>query len=340
MSQERIQRWVSPSTHQLTIGLVSKSERLVWTRGQIGEDDLSNSVYEIGSITKTLTGLLLAIGEQKGFWNRSDLLSDLVPEWSSSPFAQQTTLLQLVTHTAGLPTVPGNIKNTIVDKLNPYANYSEKHLMEAVLAESPKTKKSHRYSNYGFGLLGWLLSKRLGKSLHDAMQEHVFKPLGMTNSGIGLKARESSENLPVFNAKGKPVPHWDFHDSMAGAGAACSTISDMLNYIDANLSLTDHALHSALAQSHKEHHAIFPGRGIGIGYGWMFFREKDGSTTYWHNGGTYGSSSFATFNRDRGNGFVVLSNHGSDIWSQLPLIGIRKMNVDKFAHILSSGLAI
>ncbi|MER8170665.1 serine hydrolase, partial [Acinetobacter baumannii] len=84
-------------------------------------------------------------------------------------------------------------------------------------------------------------------------QEHVFKPLGMTNSGIGLKARESNENLPVFNSKGKPVPHWDFHDSMAGAGAVCSTISDMLTYIDANLSLTDHALHSALAESQKEH---------------------------------------------------------------------------------------
>ncbi|MGC5324218.1 serine hydrolase domain-containing protein [Brevibacillus sp. SYSU BS000544] len=344
LTQERMQRWASPPTHHLTIGLVSKAERLVWTKGQWDEDSAAKSLYEIGSITKTIIGLLLAIGEQKGIWSRSNSLSDLFPEWSSSSFAQQTTLLQLVTHTAGLPEVPANFRDTIVDKLDPYANYSEGHLIEAVLRESPKTKKSHQYSNYGFGILGWLLSKRLGKNLEDALNDEVFKPLGMTDSRIGLIAQMNESNgfatpLPVFNAKGKSVPHWHFLDTMAGAGGVCSTITDMLNYIEAHLNLTDEPiLRSALAQCHQEHHAIFPDKGIGIGYGWMFYKEKDGSTTHWHNGGTYGSSSFATFNRDKQTGLVILSNNGTDLWSQLPLIGMHKMNVDKLAQMLTTRL--
>lgn len=336
MTEDRIHRWVSLPAHQLTVGLVSKSEKLIWTRDQMTEEVHSHSLYEIGSITKTMTGLLLAIGEQKGLWNRADLLSSHIPEWTSSPFAQQTALLQLVTHTAGLPATPTNLRETIVDKLNPYANYTEKHLIDAVLSESPKTKKSHRYSNYGFGILGWLLSRRLGKSLHDALYDEVFQPLGMTSSGVGANLREPNATLPVYSAAGKPMPLWDLHDTFAGAGAVRSSLSDMLTYVEAYLSTTDHPLSSALEETRKEHHAIFPGRGIGIGYSWMFYQEKDGSTTHWHNGGTYGSSSFMTFNRDKGIGIVILSNYGIDVWSQLPLIGLRRMNVDKLARILTT----
>ncbi|MHA6483497.1 hypothetical protein ACX1C1_16545 [Paenibacillus sp. strain BS8-2] len=70
----------------------------------------------------------------------------------------------------------------------------------------------------------------------------------------------------------------------------------------------------------------------------MFYKEKDGSTTHWHNGGTYGSSSFAAFNRDKGKGLVVLSNRGADLLSQIPLVGMRKMNVDKLARKLLDSL--
>jgi hypothetical protein len=112
----------------------------------------------------------------------------------------------------------------------------------------------------------------------------------------------------------------------------------MLHYLDAHLSDADHSLY-ALAECRKAQHDIFPIRGIGIGFGWMFFREKDGSTTHWHNGGTYGSSSFATFNRDMRIGLVILSNNGTDIWSQLaPMIGIRKMSVDTLATLLTKEL--
>ncbi|MDQ6420560.1 serine hydrolase [Paenibacillus sp. LHD-117] len=338
IAHKQIQRFAAPPTHRLAIGLISNGERLEWADSNIHANTSSSPFYEIGSITKTMTGLLLAVGEQKGFWSRSDSLSDLIPEWSSSPYAKQTTLQQLVTHTANLPRVPLNFKATIADKKNPYANYTEEHLAEAVLSEVPKTNRGHAYSNYGFGLLGWILSKRLGMSLHDAFQTMIFNPLGMTNTMLRSNNTHSPDMIPVFNAKGNPVPHWDFQDATAGAGAVCSTLPDMLTYIEANLSRADQPLGDALAVCHQEHYSIFQSRGIGVGYSWMFYKEKDGSTTHWHNGGTYGSSSFATFNRDKGKGLVILSNYGTDIRSQIPLVGMGKLNVDKLARTLTSKL--
>lgn len=338
LKEERLQQWLTIPEHRLTFGVVTRSGRWVWPSAENGEADYSSALYEIGSITKTFIGLLLAIGEERGIWSRSDPLSALVPELATSAFAKQTTLLQLVTHTANLPAIPRNLRRTIQDKLNPYAHYSESDLIEAVLSEKPMAKGRHMYSNYSFGLLGWILSKQLGMSLHEAMDELVFRPLGMKDAGFAGHLKDGMSLQPVFNAKGKPTPHWGFQQSMAGAGAICSTVSDMLTYAEANAGLSSSSISTALEECHKEHHSIFQSRGIGIGFGWMFYKEKDGSVTHWHNGGTYGSSSFAAFNREKGIGLVILSNRGVDLASQLPFIGRRKLNVDRFARVLTDKL--
>ncbi|WP_426452735.1 serine hydrolase domain-containing protein [Paenibacillus sp. S-38] len=322
---------------------------MIWTGERASEEasegsDRPKRIYEIGSITKTMTGLLLAAGEIEGVWRRSDRLSDLLPDLSSSPFANQKTLLHLVTHTAGLPDVPGNFKAAITDRLNPYANYDETRLIEAVLAEKPAEHSRHRYSNYGFGLLGWLLSKRLGMKLHEALNRYVFHPLGMPDTAAGSGPNTQGQLLPVYSSGGKPRKHWDFQDALGGAGAVRSTITDMLNYLEAHLtpasSAADSAmLSSAVEESLSEHAAIMPGRGIGIGYAWMRYREKDGTVTHWHNGGTYGSSSFIALNRAKGVGFVILSNNGPSLLGQLaPLLGLRLMSVDELASRLTKKL--
>lgn len=339
MRGKRIQQWMAMPNHQLIVGLVYPSGRNVWVNGNVvNEDSLPDSVYEIGSITKTFIGLLLAIGEENGLWKSSDTLSNMIPEWASSPFAQQTTLLHLVTHTSGLPRIPHNIKGTIQDRRDPYANYDKKDITEAVLSENPRKRRSFNYSNYGYGLLGLLLFQGFGRSLHNVMTEMVFKPLQMKGTGLAGYLDETGKILPVYNSKGKSTPHWNFHDSMAGAGAICSTVSDMLHYLEANLGLRGEGVASALAQCHKEHFAIRPKRGIGIGYGWLRYKEKDGSVTHWHNGGTYGSNSFASFNRDKGVGLIIMSNHGPNLRSHLPLIGAGKLNVDKLAKLFTESM--
>ncbi|WP_214630158.1 serine hydrolase domain-containing protein [Paenibacillus agaridevorans] len=342
MQEKNVDRWSNAPGHRLAIGLIDKAGTRYWRNGQwLTEPDADHaeSLYEVGSITKTMTGFLLAIGEQEGIWSVDNKLSDLAPELTGSPFASATTLRQLATHTAGLPRMPGNFRATITDKQNPYASYSDQHITEAVLAEPLKSGNRHAYSNYGFGLLGWILAKRLNMSLSHAFNERLFQPLGMMHTLLrsGAPAPAAGGLVPVYNAKGISVPHWDFQDTMAGAGAVCSTVPDMLHYLKTNLHPENTPFPEAIAECQREHYSIFASRGIGVGYSWMFYKEQDGSTTHWHNGGTYGSSSFAAFNRDKGKGLVVLSNRGSDVWSQIPFIGKRKLSVDKLARMLLDG---
>ena len=329
MKQKKIQRWATRSNHVVTVGVTQHSERAIWSSaagdGEIG----TNGIYEIGSITKTLTGLLLAIGEQQGWWKATDSLASFIREWEEHPFAKETTLLQLVTHTSGLSRLPQNINKTMTDRMNPYANYSEKDLMEAVTNEKLPRQRKWNYSNYGLGLLGWLLSKRVGKSLDEMMKEWIFTPLNMTNSSIAIP--ETISLLPVFKANGQPAKHWEFQDATAGAGAAHSTVSDMLNYLEAHLNDAHQPLQAALEQCRKEAHIMSSKMKTGIGYAWFIQHEKDGSVTYWHNGATDGSCSFALFNREKQLGIVILSNYGFSLLSQfIPL----KMSVDRLAKMV------
>jgi len=329
MNRKKVQRWVTRPNHIVTVGVTQHSERAIWSSATGHSEIGSDGIYEIGSITKTLTGLLLAIGEQQGLWKATDPLSSFISEWEGHPFAKETALLQLVTHTSGLPRLPKNINKTVIDRLNPYANYSEKDLMEAVTNEKLPRRRKWSYSNYGFGLLGWLLSKRVGKSLDEMMREWIFTPLNMRNSSVIIP--ESTTLLPVFKANDQPTKHWEFQDAMAGAGAVHSTVSDMLNYLEAHLNSADQSLQAALEQCRKEVHTMSPRMKTGIGYAWMIQHEKDGSITYWHNGATYGSCSFALFNREKQLGIVVLSNYGYSLLGELiPL----KMSVDKLAKMV------
>ncbi|MCI3921247.1 beta-lactamase family protein [Paenibacillus sp. TRM 82003] len=333
LSGKGIRSWAGRPNHRLTIGIVADGKRSIVTPGRSDEDKPGEALYEIGSITKTMIGLLLAVGEREKLWSRDDAVSALAPDWASLPFAQQTTLLELVTHTSGLPRLPANLMSTVADKRNPYANYAEEHLVEAVLSERPaQGKKHHLYSNYGFGLLGWLLSKRLDKSLNESLRQYVYSPLRMERTGFGPNSAEAASLVPAFDAKGKPTLHWDFQDATAGAGAVRSTVSDMLTYLEAHLGSNGAGLSAALEECRNPRRALSDRNGAAVGYAWMSYKEKDGSATWWHNGGTYGSSSFASFNREHGAGFVILSNYGVDLWSQLPFLSFGRMTVDRLAR--------
>lgn len=329
MKEGKIQRWANKPNHVLTVGVIRDSHEAIWSSTEDGMD----GIYEIGSITKTFTGLLAAIGEERGLWKVSDSLASFIPEWEKHPFAGETTLRHLVTHTSGLARVPKNISKTVIDRMNPYANYRDDDLMAAVMQEKRPSRRRWNYSNYGFGLLGWLLAKRTGQRLDEMMNEWIFAPLHMAQSSVAIPS--SASLLPVFKANGKSAKHWEFHDAMAGAGAVHSTVSDMLRYLEAHLR-DGGTLYRALERSRQELHAIDAKRGTAMAYGWMMQREKDGSMTYWHNGATYGSCSFAMFNREKQIGLVILSNCGFSLLGELHPF---KMSVDKLAKHLWTRLA-
>lgn len=309
-----------------------KSDYKIYGQDGVALDN-TDYIYEIGSVTKTFTGLILAIGECEGLWSSSDKISDLVSDLSHSNAAKQITLLNLATHTSGLARVPKNLKLSMKNKLNPYADYAESHLIDAVSQEKMIKSGKFVYSNYGYGLLGWALSKRLGKSYSDVLREYIFNPLDMRTASVEKHSACETDTLPVYNSKGIATPLWDFQDATAGAGAVRCGITDMIKYISAYLKHYKNSIEYPIDKSIEPHHIISEKQEIKIGYAWMQYKEKDGSITCYHDGGTYGSTSYVSFNRDRNCGFIILSNYGFDLLAELPFT--KRMCVGKIARILS-----
>jgi CubicO group peptidase (beta-lactamase class C family) len=266
------------------------------------------TIYEMGSVTKTFTTLILARMVLQHKISLNDPINKFLPDSIHAPsyHGKKITLEELATHTSGLPRMPSNFHPK--DPLNPYANYNIRDLYEFLdhykLTKSPGT--SCQYSNLGVGLLGTLLTQAAGKSYAELLHQYITGPLQMNNTELKVpkvKLRRFSD--PYFY--GRPVQHWDFK-ALAGAGALRSTAEDLAAYMKAQMGLKKTALDSAIALTHKIRFKVNKNRLVGLV--WMISTAKD--TIIWHNGETGGFRSFVGFNKENGTGVVVLSS-GRDI---------------------------
>ncbi len=153
----------------------------------------ADTVFEIGSITKVFTGILLAQAIENGELTLDDRVDDLLPEgWSLPEPAWTITLRHCTTHTSGLPRLPANLLG-ISDILrlaylgsDPYRDYTEEEFREALamvkLNHEPGTR--HEYSNFGAGLLGFILAKKYGSEYESLVKREICRPLGMDRTVI------------------------------------------------------------------------------------------------------------------------------------------------------------
>ena len=268
-----------------------------------------HTVYEIGSITKGLTGLLLADMAGAGEVSLHDTLDKFLAEPSTYPEAvRKITLLQLATHSSGLPRLPGNLTFGMKDPGNPYAHYGAKELQAFLYGYAPpadRTTITPEYSNLGFGLLGHILSTKAGMPYGALLKARVLDPLGMNDTSIVL-SDDQRKRLAPGHAKGAVVGNWDL-DALAGAGAIRSTADDMAKLLGALMNPPDSRIGKAIKL------ALEPRGQLGaakIGFAWLTSSSPNGPTFTWHNGGTGGYRSFMAFTTDGKHGVVVLTNGG------------------------------
>ncbi len=291
----------------VTIGVVEHGVKKVFSYGGVKPD----SVFEIGSITKTFTGLALAqLVEQKKVKLEEPVRALLPKGTVAQPAGPEITLVDLSAQHSGLPRLPGNFAPK--DPANPYADYDAKALyaFAADHGVALPEKPVFGYSNLGVGLLGQALAVRAGMSYEALIQKEIFAPLGMKESAIALSPALAKRFVAGHAAKNAPQGAWDLN-ALAGAGAIRSTAGDMLIYLDAQLH-PDHVsgktaeartLGAAITASHEVHGEVSPGMHIALNW---FHIDKTGS--FWHNGATGGFSSFAVFDPARDFGVIVLFN--------------------------------
>ncbi len=270
----------------------------------------SRTLYEIGSITKGLTGILLADMVNAGEVSLDDRLEALLADGAGYPEAvRQVTLGQLATHASGLPRLPGNLAFAMKDPSNPYAHYGAKELqafLYGYVAPPGRTTIVAEYSNLGFGLLGYVLALKAGVPYETLLKARVLEPLGMRDSTITLSADQKARLVPG-HAKGVAVANWDL-DALAGAGAVRSSADDMSKLLAALMRPPDSRVGRAIALAADPRSAMGAAK---IGFGWITSAPPNGRAFTWHNGGTGGYRAFIGFTADRKAGIVVLTN-GAD----------------------------
>ncbi len=286
-----------------------------------GEDNFINhpksitgkhSLYEIGSITKVFTAIALLILEHEEKIRRHDTLEVCLPEvnFSDSRVAG-VTLVQLTSHTSGLPKLPDNMNPENSD--DPYADYTEDDLYQFLsryeLENADKTTVS--YSNLGYGLLGHILARADGGTLGELLEERILAPLGMKSSYILTPSDKPGKLMPGHTNNGKPVSNWHL-GVFAGAGGIVSNAADMSSFLQAQLYPSDDLLGSALKRS-REVLAESKNGKLQHCFGWVSCRSKAGSTVYWHNGQTGGYQSFMGFSPEENRGFVAMANYKLDL---------------------------
>ena len=265
--------------------------------------------FELGSMTKVFTALLLAESERLGKVSLRDPAAKyLLPPGDPAQAAlAKITLLSLTTHTSGLPRMPTNFNTAATNAANPYAAYDDAKLVTALRLDGPGALSgdSVMYSNFGVAVLGEALAVAWDTSYADALAVHVLTPLGLKSTSIGLSGQPPPAGLASGHVAGKEVPNWTF-EAFAPAGALRSSARDMAVFLSASLGKGDSPLRAAFDSTLQPRFAAdTPGGHIGLGW---FLTDDSENPVAWHNGATAGSHTFIAFSRKMGTGITILSN--------------------------------
>lgn len=269
------------------------------------------SVYEIGSISKVFTCIMLADEVLKGTMKLSDPISNYLPDNIKTPSrnGRVITLQDLATHTSGLPRMPDNF--TPSNPTNPFKDYTIELAYEFLNAYELKRDigSEYEYSNYGMGLLGHILELHTGKSYEELLIEKIANPCNMPNTRLVL-TDNMIKHLAKPHAQGVETSNWDII-SLAGAGGIRSNTIDMVAFLKANMGITKPKIYDAMVLSQQvayENEA----NDFKMGLGWHYAQNGD-DTIIWHNGATGGYQSFTGFIQGAQKGVVVLGNSDSDV---------------------------
>jgi serine-type D-Ala-D-Ala carboxypeptidase/endopeptidase len=282
-----------------------------------------DSVFEIGSITKVFTALLLADMVQRGEVALDDPVGKyLPPEGRPRDFdGKPMSLLDLATYTSGLPRMPGNFHPA--DESNPYADYTVTELYQFVSEYTPQyyPGSHYEYANLGFALLGQALALRAGRSYEELVVSRICTPLGLDDTRITLTEGMRQRLVPGHDMDLHKVPNWDL-PAFAGAGALRSTANDLFRFLDACQGRRQSSLAPALAsllnvRRQTENANVF------VAAGWFVVTEH-GDELVWKDGGTGGYATFIGYSMRTQVAALLLSNTRG--WASTPQLGRHLLN--------------
>jgi CubicO group peptidase (beta-lactamase class C family) len=283
-----------------------------------------NTFYEIGSITKTFTGTLLAQAViEKKIKLDDDIRLYLPEKYPNLEYKGQPILVKhLANHTSRIPSFPFKDITTQkgYDAKNPYKHYTSDmvlaYLHQIELDTTPGYKSD--YSNFATGLMGIILEKIYKMPYADLVKKYIATPLSMNDTKVYIT--DSTRFAKPHNRQGQADYYWDF-TGLSGAGAIRSTVKDMLQYAQTHMTAKEDYI--KLTQT-----ATFQDKSTNaVGLYWQLSTNSNGQLITWHNGMTGGFSSFCGFSKEYNVAVVLLSNSSDNVTQKG--FELMKMLVDK-----------
>lgn len=283
----------NPQTGQLEAMLLNYGT----TAKDGGQSVTSDTVYEIGSITKIFTGILLAEAVNAGKVKFDDPIQKYLPPGIQAPTYNDIpiTLADLATHHSALP------RDLDSDNLSDLYNW----LNNYQLTRAPGSKYS--YSNLGYSLLGDILARLSGNAFGTLEYQSISQPLGLTDTSETLSDDQNNRLAKGYTGDGALATYFPDSGAMSSAGYLRSTLNDMTQFLVDNMQPDSTPLASSIRLAQM---TIADGQepGSGTGLGWEIDRPNTPSERVWKGGGTPGFTTYISFARDGSSGFVLLTN--------------------------------
>lgn len=282
----------------------------------------TDTIFEIGSISKLFTAGMLAVAVEQGLLSLDNRVADLLQLPAAAGHQKRDiTLGHLVTHTAGMPRMSYDIfrPSQLLAMLaggNPYALYSSqkvKTLFSRTKLREPPGEQFN-YSNTGFGLLGVLLAERFGVPYLRVLQDTITLPLSLADTTSELDARQQLRTAQAYRGYFRLGPLYlaqtatpsDCAEGLVGAAGLRSTGKDMLRFLAAHMNTEERSPFSFLRQTHA---VLHKDKTTKVGMGWLSDQlPRSGRSIIYHDGISGGYAGYIGISDDHRIGVVLLGN--------------------------------
>ena len=288
------------------VAKITKDQTIIQSFGALSNDinELAdkNTFFEISSNSKSFLGTLAALMIDKGEIALKDPINNYLPDGvkMASFEDQDVTILDLLTHAAGLPMMPADYD--VNDEVNPYKNYNRGDLWKSVNAFVPTRKSGDKweYSTFGTSILAEALAHSKGMTYFELLSEYILNPLGMSDTHVTLNVDQQRRLAQGHNVDGTKTDDLISQGALSAGSFMISTTNDMIKYIKAHMGLSNLLSYEALKLAHKIYRSDYMA-------GLMWEKDK-GSKNVFNFGTANGYRAFIGFNDDASTGTVVLTN--------------------------------
>jgi len=290
----------------LLVAVINNGNSVFYTRGYANPDTKlsfdSATLFEIGSITKTFTAYLLQkILFHNNIADTTSIIQYLPDSVQQNKALQKITFLSLMNHTSGLPRLPNNMELEAGNK-NPYDNYGAGKLFTYLKTCTPAPDGKSNYSNLGMGLAGVMAEMITKKKYAILLEENIFRPFNMIASTDDFSL-DGNKSQGFFDDE--KTGYWNM-DVLAPAGGLKCTGKEMMTYLQNMAQPVNEQAGKVISELLKPTVALNPR--VNVCKAWHSFEQTDKPVIYWHNGGTFGFSTFSAFIKGQKKAVMVVIN--------------------------------